>query len=177
MTTRAAKKAREREDTAWHEAAHAIVAEYYDFAVDFASCEKGAKPDDPKMLGWVQFKPEVVTDIWDLPVKRVLALLNMTLAGPASEWIRGTAPDDCASGTDFGDFKETLEFLASEHEYVPTDEEYTALLDSVEKFLRAHWDVVGEVAARMNERGRIEGAEIRELVRTRIGYVPEAEQT
>ena|ERR1700728_1294349 len=163
------ERSQTRESTAWHEAGHAVTFEYFDVPVEFVTCEAfvyQGKSFHGFTMGKGQDGEQLV-----VPIARGFYNLMASAAGVVSEWIHGTMGRDYC---DPGDF-ERMQVGMTSMEFTQKDCEM--LIGCAEDFLRFHWHVVEQVARLLIARGRIDGDELRQIVRARIGHVPEVNQT
>jgi hypothetical protein len=151
-----------REAAAWHEAAHGVTAEYFDLTVDFVTC-------DPFMhkgqmyLGYcmgAELGPERVGSA------RALYGLMQAVAGFVCEWRRGSMDRSYGDPGDLHGVREIMDELGF------AEKEFEIFCGCTEEFLEWAWDVVESVATHLLVNGRMEGDALRELVRTRLGYIP-----
>jgi hypothetical protein len=163
-------RAERREATAWHEAAHAVFMEYFDMEVKYVTCDPlvhlGRSYAGYCMPTALESELEEVT-----MVRGVYILMELS-AGFVCEWIRGTMERNYV---DFGDMEEMME-IAKQLD-VPFDQQIEIIFSLAENFLQFYWFVVEYAAMQLIDRGRIEGSELRTIVRSRIGFVPKANQT
>jgi hypothetical protein len=154
-----------REATAWHEAAHAVFAEYFDIETKYVTC-------DPLVylgksyLGFCM-PTTLESELEKVSVVGAWYILMQLSAGFVCEWIRGTMERDYVDPGDAGEIMEIAKQLD-----VPLE----TIFSLAENFLQFHWLVVEYLAMQLIDRGRIEGSELRTIVRSRIGYIPKANQ-
>lgn len=164
-------RAEGREATAWHEAAHAVCMEYFeiDKGVKFVTC-------DPFVYLGESYAGFCMPNGLESELEKVATLTGVYIlmqlsAGFVCEWIHGTMARDYV---DPGDVEE-MKKVAKQFD-VPWNQQIEIIFSLAENFLQFHWFVVEYVAMQLIDRGRIEGSELRTMVRSRIGYVPKANQ-
>ena len=150
-----------REETAWHEAGHAVVGELFDHRIDFVTCEpliyKGEFILGIAMVGFR--KSKVITTRWGLR-----GYLMHLFAGPAVEHVRGTMPEGGMPETD-------IRAAASIFDQLPfptqreKDEFLTAATEDARHVVEVPpvWAAIQEVAERMIVEGTLSGAEVRKI--------------
>jgi ATP-dependent Zn protease len=159
-----------REDTAWHEAAHALLCEYFDMRVTWVTCEP-LKWKGQNYLGYTMTAAEEDGEPFEITGLQAMYALMQSAAGFVCEWMRGTMK---RGYVDPGDMEELTE-IAKQID-IEKFEDTEMILGCTEEFLTWSWDVVKDIAERLIARGRIEGTEVREVVRIRLGYIPEGKQ-
>jgi len=156
-----------RESTAWHEAAHAVVAEYFDFPVEYVTCEPQTHKGET-YLGYCMGSGNV-----QVGLAGAWYGLMHAYAGFVCEWRRGTMKRGFADPRDFDGARETLDQLQARSK---GKDIFEVVCGCTEEFLEWAWDVVGDVAAQLLANGRMEGVALREMVRMRLGYIPRDKQ-
>jgi hypothetical protein len=165
-----AKQYRIRESTAWHETAHAVACEYFDMGVTYVTCEplvwKGQS-----YLGYCMTAAEEEGQPFEITTVQGMYALMQSASGSVCEWMRGTMKRGHMDPLDMQEMTE----IANQFGF--NSKEMQDIYVCTEEFLKWSWDVVEQVAKQLIERGRIEGPEVRRIVRTRMGYIPKENQT
>jgi hypothetical protein len=156
-----AKEHKSRSESAWHEAAHAVSAEYFDMPVDFVTCVE-SDIEGKHYFGYTEMVNYGEIEVTEL---RAVYMVVQGCAGCISEWRRGTLehgkmfPGDIEEMRDAG-LIDGLSETKIEH-----------IFEITERFLAWAWDVVSEIASLLIAHGRVEGNIVREMVRSRLGYI------
>lgn len=160
-----AKERQSRARSAWHEAAHAITAEYFDMPVDFVTCVESVV-EGKHYLGYTE-----MVNVGKMEVTAIRAVYTVIQgsAGSVCEWRRGTTERGSIDAVDLAVMSDTVEALK-------LTEKVTHIFNITEGILEWSWDVVSDVAALLLAQGRIEGDIVREMVRPRLGYIPAENQ-
>jgi hypothetical protein len=166
-----AKQYRKRQETAWHESAHAVVCEYFDIEVSYVTCDPLVWKGQP-YLGYCMTAAEEKGQLFEITnIQGIYTLMHLA-SGSVCEWKRGTMQ---RGYVDPLDLEEMIEI--AQHFEMKPEKHFEIILNLTEEFLQFHLDVVQEIALQLLDRGRIEGCEVRQIVRSHIGYVPQENQT
>ncbi len=148
-----------REASAWHEAAHAVVAELFDYHVRYASIvpEEG-------YLGHCQLDGDGSVPLPGLP--RAITYIGHSLAGHAVEIIRDTMPLDAIPKSDIDALKPVLLPLCKNIGRDP-EESFWVFLQMVVELVSQEpvWKAIEQVTAVLLDRDVIQGDQIRRIVR------------
>lgn len=161
-----------RQETAYHEAAHAVMSEVLDFKVDFLTCEPRLI-DGELNLGYF----ETVNKNETLLGYRVVTKAITLFAASACEWRRGTLPDGTMPD---GDAREALKYTSTMADKdVEVDVVWGLIRALTESFLEIPeiWAAIEIVAKKLIAEGTLPGATVRAtLAEATIPVLTEQEQ-
>jgi hypothetical protein len=149
------------EDTAWHEAGHAVMSEVYSFPVTLVSCTPEFHIENGVPFGYKGFTQrdnEVLTD-----KERQLEFLKVQAAGCAVDRVRGRYKPGTDMERQRTDSDRRLFRLKFSNN---ADEAFELAVREVAKELSEpqRWAAVSRVASQMFERGKLSGEEVRGII-------------